>query len=240
MEKIAGLKGKKIAIIGLGTSQIDYVIGLENSKQWDETWCINSALAAFDCDRVFMMDPASRYLDTEDAGNQTEVMRRLLPTFDKPIYSCELDDRVPAIVEYPLGEIVESQRCAYLSTTVAYTIAFGLWNEVAHMDLFGIDFSYRHNLHFAEAGRACVEFWVSKCLSEGIGIGVSPRSSLLDSDVPPNERLYGYHRLADPLVAMPDLEGQWILCPQSKLAEMIDKHDLKTVQPPSSPEPYKG
>ena len=43
MEKIAELKGKKIAIIGLGASQIDYVIGVENSKQWDEVWGINSA-----------------------------------------------------------------------------------------------------------------------------------------------------------------------------------------------------
>ena len=81
------LEGKKIAIIGLGASQIDYVISVENSKEWDEVWCINSALSVFECDRVFMMDPASRYLDTEDAGNQTDVMRRLLPTFDKPIYS---------------------------------------------------------------------------------------------------------------------------------------------------------
>jgi cation diffusion facilitator CzcD-associated flavoprotein CzcO len=99
MEKIESLKGKKVALIGLGASQIDYVIGMENSKQWDEVWVINSALSVFACDRVFMMDPVSRYLDTEDAGNQTDVMRRLLPTFDKPIYSCELDDRVPAVVE---------------------------------------------------------------------------------------------------------------------------------------------
>ena len=106
------LEGKKIAIIGLGASQIDYVISVENSKQWDEVWCINSALSVFECDRVFMMDPASRYLDTEDAGNQTDVMRRLLPTFDKPIYSCEMDERVPAIVEYPLAEVVETTRCA--------------------------------------------------------------------------------------------------------------------------------
>ena len=44
MEKNAELKGKKIAIIGLGASQIDYVIGVENSKQWDEVWGINSNL----------------------------------------------------------------------------------------------------------------------------------------------------------------------------------------------------
>ena len=99
MEKNAELKGKKIAIIGLGASQIDYVIGVENSKQWDEVWGINSALSVFDLDRVFMLDPVSRFLDTEDAGNQTEVMRRVLPKYTKPIYTCELEARGPALIE---------------------------------------------------------------------------------------------------------------------------------------------
>ena len=112
MEKIESLKGQNVAIIGLGASQIDYVIGVENSKTWDEVWGINSALSVFDVDRVFMMDPASRFLDTDDAGNQTDVMRRVLPTYNKPIYTCELDERVPALVEYPLEEVIESQRCA--------------------------------------------------------------------------------------------------------------------------------
>ena len=239
MKAIAELKGKKIALIGLGASQIDYVIGVENSKQWDEVWVINSALSVFDCDRVFMMDPVSRFLDTEDAGNQTEVMRRLLPTFDKPIYSCELDDRVPAVVEFPLTEVLQDAKCAYFNTTVAYALGFAYWNRVGHIDLFGLDFSYSHNIHFAEAGRACVEFWISKCLENKIGIGASPRSSLLDSNVGLTERLYGYHRLDDPLVAMPQ-DGKWHVFPRSMMGEMAKKHNLETVEMPKSPEPYKG
>lgn len=240
MEKIESLKGKKIAIIGLGASQIDYVIGVQNSKTWDEVWCINSAFSVFDCDRVFMLDPVSRFLDTEDAGNQTEVMRRVLPDCKVPIYTCGLDPRVPALVEYPLAEVVSEARCAYLNNTVAYAIAFGIWNQVGHMDLFGMDFSYRHNLHFAEAGRACVEFWVCKAMEKEISIGVSPRSSMLDQNVAVDERLYGYHRLDDPLIAMPDEDGQWLICPKSELAQNIQKYNLKTIEMPSAPEPYKG
>ena len=52
MTKIRELEGKKIAILGLGASQIDYVIGVENSAEWDEVWCINAALSVFQCDRV--------------------------------------------------------------------------------------------------------------------------------------------------------------------------------------------
>lgn len=240
MDKIAHLKGKKVAIIGLGASQIDYVIGVENSKTWDEVWTINSALSVFECDRVFMMDPASRFLDSDDAGNQTDVMRRVLPMFDRPIYSCELDDRVPGLVEYPLEEVIKDQRCAYLNTTVAYSLAFAAYHRVGHVDLFGMDFSYRANLHFAEAGRACVEFWICKLIAMGITVGVSPRSSLLDQNVDINERLYGYHRLPNPKIAMPNPEGEWVVCDRSELAAMVKKHNLETVEPITSPEPYRG
>lgn len=240
MEKNAELKGKKIAIIGLGASQIDYVIGVENSKQWDEVWGINSALSVFDLDRVFMLDPVSRFLDTEDAGNQTEVMRRVLPNYTKPIYTCELDERVPALVKYPLEEVIKDQRCAYMNNTTAYALAFALWNEVGHIDLFGMDFSYKHNLHFAEAGRACLEFWICKCISSQITVGVSPRSSLLDQNVGLEERLYGYHRLANPKIAMPDPQGEWVICDRSELASMVKKHNLETIEVPHAPEPYKG
>ena len=240
MDKIAHLKGKKVAIIGLGASQIDYVIGVENSKTWDEVWTINSALSVFECDRVFMMDPASRFLGSDDAGNQTDVMRRVLPMFDRPIYSCELDDRVPGLVEYPLEEVIKDQRCAYLNTTVAYSLAFAAYHRVGHVDLFGMDFSYRANLHFAEAGRACVEFWICKLIAMGITVGVSPRSSLLDQTVDINERLYGYHRLPNPKIAMPNPEGEWVVCDRSELAAMVKKHNLETVEPITSPEPYRG
>ena len=240
MAKIEELAGKKVAIIGLGASQIDYVIGIENSKTWDEVWTINSALSVFDCDRVFMLDPASRFLDSDDAGNQTEVMRRLLPSYKKPIYTCQLDERVPALVEYPLEAVIQDQRCAYMNTTVAYALAFAAYNNVGHVDLFGMDFSYRQNLHFAEAGRACVEFWLCKLISMGITVGVSPRSSLLDQNVDINERLYGYHRLPNPKIAMPNPEGEWVVCDRSELASMVKKHNMETVEPITSPEPYKG
>ena len=240
MDKLAELAGKKVAIIGLGASQIDYVIGVENSRTWDEVWTINSALSVFDCDRVFMLDPASRFLDTDNAGNQTEVMRRLLPTYDKPIYTCQLDERVPSLVEYPLEEVIKDQRFAYMNTTVAYSLAFAAYHEVGHVDLFGMDFSYRKNLHFAEAGRACVEFWLCKLIAMGITVGVSPRSSLLDQNVELEERLYGYHRLANPKVAMPNPEGEWVVCDRSDLASMVKKHNLETVEAITSPEPYKG
>jgi len=232
MSRIPSLEGAHVALIGLGASQIDYVIGIENSKTYDEVWCVNAALSVFQCDRVFMMDPASRYLDTEDAGGQTEVMRRCLPEFTKPIYSCELDERVPAIQEYPIKEVIQDQRCAYLNNTVAYAMAFALYNKVAHIDMFGMDFSYKHNIHFAEAGRGCLEFWVSRCIERGVGIGVSQKSALLDSNVEPHERLYGYHRLDDPMLVVTDGNGEFLVCPSSELEEAKAHFNMQKIQPP--------
>lgn len=106
--------------------------------QWDEVWCINSAISVFDCDRAFILDPMERFLDSDDAGAQTDVMRRVLPTFDKPIYSCGLDERVPAVVEYPLHEVMQEFKTAYFNTTVAFTVAFALWSEVDQIDLLAL------------------------------------------------------------------------------------------------------
>ena len=151
-----------------------------------------------------MMDPASRFLDTDDAGGQTDSMSKLLKEHKGPIYTCQLDDRCPGLVEYPIKQVVEQTKCFYLNNTVAYAIAFAYWNEVSNIKLFGIDFSYKGNLHFAESGRACCEFWLSKCISSGIQIEVAHSSGLLDTDVPAAQKLYGYHRLADPLVILQD------------------------------------
>ena len=239
MKPIKELEGAHVALVGLGTSQIDYVIGRENSVEWDETWGWGSSAAVYKLDRLFMMDPASRFFDTEDAGKQTDVMRKILPDLEIPIYSCELDERVPGIVEYPINEIVEATRCAYMNNTVAYAVAFAYWNNVKQLDLFGVDFSYKGNLHFAEAGRACVEFWLSKCIEKKIKVGVSPRSTLLDSNVPVAERLYGYHRLEDPKVAIPD-EDEWFVCNQSEMDQLIESGKTTLRTAPAPPEPFKG
>ena len=59
---IKSLKGKNIAIVAMGKSQLDYHLSISHSKEYDEVWAINSMCAVVRCDRVFMMDPASRFL----------------------------------------------------------------------------------------------------------------------------------------------------------------------------------
>ena len=239
MEPIQELQGKKVAIIGLGVSQVDFAIGLENSRTWDEIWCINSAGLVYPADRIFALDPASRFFDSDDAGKQTEAMKKLMRETDTPIYTSELDPRVKNPVLYPVSEVCNATKCAYMNNTVAFALAFAMWNKVARVDLFGIDFSYKENMHFAEAGRACVEFWISKLMCEDIIVGISGRSTVLDSNVPATQKLYGFHRLAKPLVAVPH-NGEFIIGPYDEINEKLEKVGLKINEDVVPPEPYKG
>ncbi len=193
MKPIKKLKGKSVAIVGLGKSWHDYNLAKSHGAHFDEVWAINAVGSVIFHDRTFMMDPVSRFLDSDDAGGQTSGMTDVLLNDDKPIYTCELDSRCKNLVEYPLNEVLQAFNCHYLNNTVAYAIAFALWNEVGTIKMFGIDFSYKGNLHFAESGRACVEFWLSKVMVMGTKIEVAKTSGLLDTDVPAEEKLYGYH-----------------------------------------------
>ena len=137
MKKIQELQGKKIALVGLGKSWFDFALARSNGEQFDEIWVINAVANVVKHDRVFMMDPASRFLDSDDAGMQTNGMKEVLLNHEGPIYTCELDDRCPGLVEYPIEQVVAENNSYYLNNTVAYAIAFAYWHKVGSVHLFG-------------------------------------------------------------------------------------------------------
>jgi len=225
MKPIKELEGKTVAIVGMGKSWFDYDLAKSHGVHFDEVWAINAVSNVIFHDRVFMMDPASRFLETDDAGGQTNTMSHICKTHKGPIYTCELDKRCPGLVEYPVNEVVSEFNCFYLNNTVAYAIAFAMWNKVGCLKLFGIDFTYKGNLHFAEAGRACVEFWLCKCMENDIKVEVAHSSFLLDTAIPNEERLYGYHRLDDPKMIVADNKNK--LCVFNKSQVEKGKLDNK-------------
>lgn len=218
MTNVPDLSGKKIAIVAMGKSHAQFVLAKTHSQPIDEVWAINAMAGVVYHDRVFMMDPASRFLDSEDAGTQTGIMRSVLATHPGPIYTCELDARCPGLVEFPLDEVMNACGTGYFNNTVAYAIGFGIAANVEEMHLYGIDFSYKKVVHFAEAGRACCEFLLAKAMERGIKIGIAHESSLLDSNEPVQSKLYGYHRLADPLVVGLE-DGKFVTKKFSELKE---------------------
>lgn len=230
MNQVPDLSGKKIAIVAMGKSHSQFVLAKTHSHPIDEVWAINAMAGVVYHDRVFMMDPASRFLDSEDAGTQTGIMRSVLKSHPGPIYTCELDDRCPGLVEFPLDEVMNACGSGYFNNTVAYAIGYGIAAKVEEMHLYGIDFSYKNVVHFAEAGRACCEFLLAKAMERGIKVGIAHESSLLDSNEPVQSKLYGYHRLKEPLVV--GLEnGKFVT---KKYSEISDKQQVYEYRAPEA------
>ena len=210
------MKNKSVAIVALGNSFNEYILAKIRSEKFDEVWAINAMSAVIYHDKCFMMDPPSRFLDTPNAGKQTNIMAdRLKAKLNVPIFSCELDERCPDVVEFPLQEVLQKTKYAYLNNTVAYSFAYAVAEEVTELHLYGIDFTHK-DVAFAEAGRACCEFWLAIATSKGIKINIAHSSSLLDTNVPDDQKLYGYHRLEDPVVSTVT-QGSMLITRKSKL-----------------------
>ena len=209
-------KDKSVAIVALGNSFNEYILARIRSEKFDEVWTINSMSGVIYHDKCFMMDPPSRFLDTPNAGKQTNIMAdRLRQKINIPIFSCTLDKRCPDVVEFPLQEVIKKTGYAYLNNTVAYSFAYAISQEVSELHLYGIDFTHKA-INFAEAGRACCEFWLAIAISKGIKVNIAHNSSLLDMNVPEDQKLYGYHRLDDPLVSTAT-NGSMLITRKSKL-----------------------
>ena len=221
--RIKELEGANIAIVAMGESQLDFHLSISHSNQFDEVWAINAMAGIIrEVDRTFMLDPATRFFDSDAAGTQTELMRKILKTHPGPIYTCELDDRCTNLEEFPLLEVVKETGSSYLNNTVCFAIAFAMYNKVGRINMFGVDFTYKGNLHFAESGRACVEFWLSKCISAGIVFSV---------DVPLQDKVYGYHRLDNPPLVMFDPETEeFYKVGFKEYTEAVEKENRKNAE----------
>ena len=234
MSTVPNLTGKKVAIVAMGKSHDQYIYSQLFSYSVDEVWAINAMSGIIFHDRVFMMDPASRFLDTDDAGSQTGIMKSiLLGEYEGPIYTSELDERCKGLVEYPLEEVVNSIKSTYLNNTAAYAVAFAYAANVSELYLYGLDYSYTNFSHFAESGRACTEHLLAKCSNKGMKVVISGTSSLLDNNVSEEKKLYGYHRLKDPMV----MKNEHGVFKKYKYSEIKDKIEKPNINNPV--EPYK-
>jgi len=221
---IPDLSGKRVAIVAMGNSHAEFTKSSasngDSSIFADEVWAVNSMGGVIYHDRVFMLDPPSRFLDTEDAGSMTPGMRKWLPTHSGPIYTCVLDDRVPGAVLYPLQEVCSTLKTSYLNNTVAFAIAFAICAKPESIMMYGADFGYVHLRQFAEEGRACCEYLLSKAEERGINVEVAMTTTMFDANKPATERFYGYHRLEDPPVVTRGKDDPMIILPLSKAQEL--------------------
>lgn len=183
-----------VAIVCMGPSHRDYVDEcLAKSSRWkvaDETWCVNAACGVFGHDKAFIMDDLRYFQKQARTAHHLAGYQDWLSKNKAPIYTSKAYPEFPSSVDFPIHEVVRSLGYAYLTTTVAYAVAYAIYIGVREMRLYGMDFTDKENKAFAESGRACVEFWLGRATLMGIKVVIAKNSSLCDQFT--GRQLYGY------------------------------------------------
>jgi SAM-dependent methyltransferase len=193
-------RGKHVAILGLGPSLDQYLDITKRlggrSKFCDEVWTINALGDVFACDLIFHMDDIRIQEIRAKAAPASNIaaMLKWLKTAKCPVVTSRAHPGYPALVEFPLEEVLNHLGHDYFNTTAPYAIAFAIHTGAAIISVFGMDFTYP-NVHDAEKGRACVEFWLGQAHARGIKINLPKTTTLMDSMYPRSSRLYGYDTL---------------------------------------------
>lgn len=197
-----------VAIVAMGPSHRDYldecIAGTGRKSVADETWCINAMAGIIEHDRAFIMD-ALPYFEkaSRDENPGLKGYATWLKAHPGPIYTQKVYPKFPGSVAYPLEDVLNTVGYAYANTTVAYAVMFAIHLGVKTLKLYGMDFTTMDNRAFAEAGRACVEYWLAVACARGIRVVISKSCSLCDQSM--GRRLYGYSTPP----AITQVDGKW-------------------------------
>jgi hypothetical protein len=186
-----------VAILGLGPSVTQYLEIVKRlggrRKFCDETWSINALGDVFASDCVFHMDDVrvQEIRAAADPQGNIAPLLQWIKTSKVPVITSRKHHDYPALVEFPLAEVISRFGQAYFNSTAAYAVAYALFRGVKRISCFGMDFTYP-NAHHAEKGRACVEFWLGMAIARGVDVRIPKGSSLMDGCHTQAEKLYGY------------------------------------------------
>lgn len=192
--------GKHIAILGLGPSvdqYLDYTKRVGGRSAFcDEVWAINALGNVLDCDLVFHMDDIriQERRAQADPGSNIAAMVKWIKSSRVPVVTSRAHPDYPALVEFPLEDVLNNLQHDYFNSTAAYAVAMAIHIGATKISCFGFDFTYA-NSHQAEKGRACVEFWLGVAQERGIKLSMPKTTTLMDAMCERKERLYGYDTL---------------------------------------------
>ena len=192
--------GRHVAILGLGPSLDQYLEITKRAggrhKFCDETWGINALGDVFACDLIFHMDDIRIQEIRAEAAPASNIAAMVdwIKTSPVPVVTSRAHPAYPALVEFPLEDVLNHLGHDYFNNTAAYAVAFAIHTGATKISLFGMDYTYP-NVHDAEKGRACVEFWLGQAHARGINIHLPKTTTLMDSCYPQASRLYGYDTL---------------------------------------------
>lgn len=188
---------KHVVLLALGPSSMGWnrVAEMHGGRRHfcDAVWTVNTYGDVFAHDMLWHMDDVRIQEQRAAAGNEKiGKMLSWMKTHDKPIMTSRAHPDYPALIEFPLEDVINALGgIPYWNGTTAYAIAYAIYSGVKKITLFGLDFTYP-NAHDAEKGRACCEFWCGQAMARGMEIAAADISTILDSNMSVQERLYGY------------------------------------------------
>jgi SAM-dependent methyltransferase len=187
---------RSVAIVAMGRSASTY-LNMASTRGGrhmvaDETWAINSMGAVIQHDMLFHMDDCKIQEARAEASPGSNVwgLVQWLKGHDRFFTSKKYDD-YPGAMAFPLTDVINSVGSIYFNSTVAYAVAYAIHLGVERISLYGVDYSYA-NMHKAESGRGCVEFYLGIAAAKGIQIEIASDSTLMDANVDPSIKPYGY------------------------------------------------
>lgn len=166
-----------VALVALGPSHRDFInarIPKKDSTHFDEVWVVNSGSEVFRCDKLWLMD------DLKVMEQRYPVWAERLKKSSTAIITCKGYEDYPAAVEYPLEDVLKCIEDDWLTTTVAYAIAYSILIGVKELYLFGADFMYPGS-KIAEPGADCCAYLLGMRKARGLSYKIPLSSTLLDS-----------------------------------------------------------
>lgn len=154
----------------------------------DEVWTVNAMGGVIKHDLLFAMDDCK--VQESRPNSNIRRMMDMLKQHPHFLTSKAYEDYHGA-VEYPLEDVARCIGVPYFNSTVAYALAYAIYQEFKGIRLYGADFTYSH-VHKAEKGRGCVEFLLGVAMSRGIAIHLPPYTTLMDTRESWNVKCYGY------------------------------------------------
>lgn len=184
-----------VAIVALGPSNHDYIASKSSKKDFlkvDEVWLVNSAINSLRGDKVFIMD------DLKRVEKRFPDWARLLRHEKTPIVTSKVYEDYPSAVAYPIDAVCDHFKDDYLTTTVAYMIAYAIFIKVKELYLFGCDYWYPGS-KAVEPGMDCVTYYLGIARERNINFRIPQNSVLLDAHMTKFNKegkrrrpLYGY------------------------------------------------
>lgn len=187
---------KSIAIVAMGMSAATYLRlcakAGDRKRVADETWAINSMGGVIEHDLLFHMDDCRIQEDRakRSPGGNVSGMLGWLKKHPNFFTSIKYPG-YPGAKAFPLQKVINALGITYFNNTVAYAVAYAIYIGVKKIGVYGADYSYEDS-HKSERGRGCVEFLLGIAATKGIEIMVASDSSLLDANIPDDQKFYGY------------------------------------------------